>query len=97
MLYGEGIHQRQFGGAGIAEHDRDAFLFEQIEEGALSADDRQISLPSLSDDGRMIPIGLAWIHENGWWRGGDSDLRPPHYQSVALPAELPRRAEKLAV
>jgi hypothetical protein len=28
--------QRQFGGAGIAEHDLDTLLLEQIEEGALS-------------------------------------------------------------
>jgi hypothetical protein len=32
----ERVHQRQLGGAGIAEHDRDAFLLEQLEEGALS-------------------------------------------------------------
>jgi hypothetical protein len=32
----EGVHQRQFGGAGIAEHDPDALLLEQIEERALA-------------------------------------------------------------
>jgi hypothetical protein len=32
----EGVHQRQFGGAGIAEHDLDPLLFEQVEERALS-------------------------------------------------------------
>ena len=32
----ERVHQRQFGGAGIAEQDIDALLFEQLQEGALS-------------------------------------------------------------
>ncbi len=32
----ERVHQRQFGGAGIAENDVDAFLLEQLQEGALS-------------------------------------------------------------
>ena len=36
VLGRERIHQRQLGGAGIAEHDLDALLLEQIEEGALS-------------------------------------------------------------
>ncbi len=36
VLDREGVHQRQFGGAGIAEHHRDALLLEQIEEGAFS-------------------------------------------------------------
>ncbi len=36
VLDRERIHQRQFGGAGIAEHHLDAFLFQEIEEGALS-------------------------------------------------------------
>ena len=41
VLDGEGIHQRQFGGAGIAEHHRDAFLLEQIEKGTFSGHHRQ--------------------------------------------------------
>ena len=41
VLDREGIHQRQLGGAGIAEHDLDALLLEQIEEGALSGHDGQ--------------------------------------------------------
>ena len=36
VLDREGIHQRQFGGAGIAEHHLDALLLEQVEEGAFS-------------------------------------------------------------
>ena len=32
----ERIHERQFRGAGIAEHDLDAFLLEQVKESALS-------------------------------------------------------------
>jgi hypothetical protein len=36
VLCRERIHQWQFGGAGIAEHDFDALLLEQIEEGTLS-------------------------------------------------------------
>ena len=36
VLDREGIHQRQFGGARIAEHHLDALLLEQIEEGAFS-------------------------------------------------------------
>ena len=48
VLDREGVHQRQFGGAGIAEHDRDALLLEQIEEGAFSGHYGQVSLPSLS-------------------------------------------------
>ena len=36
VLDREGVHQRQFGRARIAEHDPDAFLLEQIEEGAFS-------------------------------------------------------------
>ena len=34
----EGVHQRQLGGAGIAEHDLDAFLLQDLEEGALAGD-----------------------------------------------------------
>jgi hypothetical protein len=41
MLDGEGVHQRQFGGAGVAEDDPDAFLAEKFEEGALSGHSRQ--------------------------------------------------------
>ncbi len=36
MLDREGIHQRQFGGARIAEHHRDALLLEQVEKRAFS-------------------------------------------------------------
>ena len=36
VLDRESVHQRQFGGAGIAEHHLDALLLEQIKEGALS-------------------------------------------------------------
>ena len=45
VLDREGVHQRQFGGAGIAEHHLDAFLLEQIEEGAFSGHYGQVSLP----------------------------------------------------
>ncbi len=41
VLDREGIHQRQFGGAGIAEHHLDALLLEQIEEGAFSTHNGQ--------------------------------------------------------
>ena len=47
VLGRERVHQRQFGGAGIAEHDLDAFLLEQLEEGALSGHDGQEVLPML--------------------------------------------------
>ncbi len=47
VLDRERVHQRQFGGARIAEHDRDALLLEQIEKGAFSRHHRQVSLPSL--------------------------------------------------
>ena len=43
----ERIHQRQFGGAGIAEHDVDAFLLEQLQEGALSGHGGQEFLSSV--------------------------------------------------
>ena len=36
VLDREGVHQRQFGGTGVAEHDPDALLLEQIEERALA-------------------------------------------------------------
>jgi len=36
MLDREGVHQRQLGGAGIAEHDPDALLLQQVEERALA-------------------------------------------------------------
>ena len=45
VLDREGVHQRQFGGAGIAEHHRDALLLEQIEEGAFSTHYGQVCLP----------------------------------------------------
>src|SRR5215467_238551 len=51
VLGRERIHQRQFGGAGISEHDLDAFLLEQIEEGALSGHDGQDVLPGLGVSG----------------------------------------------
>ena len=41
VLGRERIHQRQLGGAGIAEQILHAFLFQEIEEGALSGHDRQ--------------------------------------------------------
>ena len=44
MLDREGIHQRQLGGAGIAEHHLDAFLLQQLEEGTLSGHDGQDGL-----------------------------------------------------
>ena len=47
VLGRERIHQRQFGGAGIAEHDLDAFLLQQIEEGALSGHDGQRNPPNV--------------------------------------------------
>src|SRR5215468_7416198 len=47
VLGRERIHQRQLGGAGISEQDLDAFLLEQIEEGALSGHDGQDVLPML--------------------------------------------------
>ena len=52
VLDREGVHQRQFGGAGIAEHDRDALLLEQIEEGAFSGHYGQDSPPSVVIPGR---------------------------------------------
>ncbi len=52
VLGREGIHQRQFGGAGIAEHDLDAFLLEQIEEGALSGHHGQVSPPDVGHRGK---------------------------------------------
>src|SRR5713101_8267647 len=36
VLDREGVHQRQFGGAGIAKYNLDAFLLEEFEEGTLS-------------------------------------------------------------
>ncbi len=47
VLGRERIHQRQLSGAGISEHDLDAFLLEQIEEGAFSGHDGQDVLPGL--------------------------------------------------
>ena len=61
VLGRERIHQRQFGGAGIAEHDLHAFLLEQVEEGTLSDMTGSKVLPMLGlkkkkgtrrDDGR---------------------------------------------
>src|SRR5262249_37370665 len=51
VLGRERIHQRQFGGAGISEHDLDAFLLEQVEEGALSGLYGQDVLPGLGASG----------------------------------------------
>src|SRR2546423_1365856 len=42
----ERVHQRQLGGAGVAEHDIDALLLQQREEGALSGHDGQEVLQS---------------------------------------------------
>ena len=53
ILGRERIHQRQFGGAGVAEHDLDALLLEQIEEGALSGHDGQDDLPILGNEQRI--------------------------------------------
>ena len=47
VLGRERIHQRQFGGAGIAEHDLDALLLQNVEEGALSGHDGQEVLQML--------------------------------------------------
>ena len=47
VLGRERIHQRQFGGAGIAEHDLDAFLLEQLEKRALSGHHRHGQPPYL--------------------------------------------------
>ncbi len=44
----ERVHQRQFGRAGIAEHDLDALLLEQLEEGAFSGHCGQSFLPRSS-------------------------------------------------
>ncbi len=54
VLGRERIHQRQLGGAGIAEQVLDAFLLQEIEEGALSGHDRQRRSPNLVvvSDGR---------------------------------------------
>ena len=46
ILRCERVHQRQLGCAGIAEHDLDAFLLEQSEEGMLSGHQRQDGLPA---------------------------------------------------
>ena len=49
VLDREGVHQRQLGGAGIAEHDVDALLLEQVEERALSGHDGHGGLQMLLD------------------------------------------------
>ncbi len=49
VLRREGIHERQFRGPGIAEHDLDALLLEQVEEGALTGHHGQSVLP-ISDE-----------------------------------------------
>src|SRR5216684_3158546 len=54
VLGRECVHQRQFGSAGIAEHDLDAFLLEQVEEGALSGHHGQTVLPSIRDRRRTV-------------------------------------------
>src|SRR5271154_3010530 len=65
VLDREGVHQRQFGGAGIAEHDRDTLLLEQIEKGAFSGHHGQVSLPSLviaREGGRSSNHNLAVVN-----------------------------------
>ena len=47
VLGRERVHQRQLGGAGIAEQNLDAFLLEQLQEGALSGHDGQRRLQSV--------------------------------------------------
>ena len=47
VLGRERVHQRQFGGTGIAEHDLDALLLQNVEEGALSGHDGQEVLQML--------------------------------------------------
>ena len=45
----ERVHQRQFGGAGIAEQDLHAFLLEELEKGAFSTHCGQGSVSSGTD------------------------------------------------
>ncbi len=52
VLDRERVHQRQLGGAGVAEHDLHALLLEQIEERALSGHHRQGSLQCCLGVGR---------------------------------------------
>ena len=54
VLDREGVHQRQLGGAGIAEHDLDALLLEQIEEGTLSGHDGQRNPPTVGAVGGRL-------------------------------------------
>ena len=46
---------------------------------------------------RLLPTHDEWVDITlpvmDWCRGEDSNLRPTHYECVALPAELPRRLE----
>ena len=66
VLGRECIHQRQLCGARIAEQDLDAFLLEQIEEGALSGHDGQEVLQMLG----LLPIARRAGEEGGAWPGG---------------------------
>ena len=53
VLGRERIHQRQLGGAGIAEHDLDALLLEQFEEGVLAG-----------HHGHMVSCRCVWFRRD---------------------------------
>jgi hypothetical protein len=55
VLDRKGIHQRQLGSAGIAEHHLDTLLLQELEEGALSGHDGQDGLQGFA----MEPVG--WL------------------------------------
>jgi hypothetical protein len=65
ILGRERIHQRQFGGAGVAEHDFDTLLLEQIEEGTLSGHDGQDDLPILGNEQRIATRRLRNLGGHG--------------------------------
>ena len=71
VLDREGVHQRQLGGAGIAEHQLDALLSQQIEEGTLSGHHGQDRLHGFEAGNRAIPerAGTIAIFGRGRKRG----------------------------
>ena len=75
VLGRERIHQRQFGGAGIAEHDLDALLLQNIEEGALSGHDGQEVLQMLGAGERDVAGRRMRLSDRTG--SGSSDQRGP--------------------
>ncbi len=75
ILGRERVHQRQFGRAGIAEHDLDALLLEQIEEGALSGHQGQDGLRAWGKKGASLRSARVSYHAGNALRSARYGLK----------------------